>query len=58
MLYEAVQKAPEPGVDPEIIERYYKNFDDRFFLLCIEEMKKIDTFYSGIRAEMTSIQYL
>lgn len=54
MLYLAVEEAPSAEtVDPEIVMRHYKNFDEQFFTYCDKELKKINTFYSEKLAEAT-----
>lgn len=54
MLYMAVEEAPSSeSVDPEMVTRHYKNFDEQFFSYCDKELKKINTFYSEKFAEAT-----
>lgn len=54
MLYLTVEKAPSAEtVDPEIVTRHYRNFDEHFFHYCENELKKINTFYSEKLAEAT-----
>lgn len=54
MLYLTVEEAPSAeSVDPEIVTRHYKNFDEHFFHYCDKELKKINTFYSEKLAEAT-----
>lgn len=54
MLYLTVEEAPSAEtVDPEIVTRHYKNFDEHFFHYCDKELKKINTFYSEKLAEAT-----
>lgn len=48
MLYVAVEEAPSAeSVEEEIRRRHYANFDESFFHYCDQELKKINTFYSG-----------
>lgn len=48
MLYLAVEEAPSAeSVEEEIRRRHYANFDESFFHYCDQELKKINTFYSG-----------
>lgn len=50
MLYVAVEEAPSAeSVEEEIRRRHYANFDESFFHYCDQELKKINTFYSGER---------
>lgn len=50
MLYVAVEEAPSAeSVEEEIRRRHYANFDESFFHYCDQELKKINTFYSGMR---------
>lgn len=54
MLYLTVEEAPSAeSVDPEVVTRHYKNFDEHFFHYCDKELKKINTFYSEKLAEAT-----
>lgn len=54
MLYAAVEEAPSAeSVEPEVISRHFASFDEVFFTFCDRELKKINTFYSGI----TLIEY-
>lgn len=49
MLYLAIEEAPSSEcVEPEHVTRHFKNFDEHFFHYCDRELKKINTFYSGI----------
>lgn len=49
MLYLAVEGAPSAeNVEPEVASRHLANFDENFFHYCDQELKKINTFYSGI----------
>lgn len=49
MLYLAVEGAPSAeNVEPEVASRHLANFDEKFFHYCDQELKKINTFYSGI----------
>jgi len=49
MLYTAVEEAPSSeSVGPEIIARHFSTFDEVFFQYCDKELKKINTFYSGL----------
>lgn len=49
MLYTAVEEAPSAeNVEPEVLSRHFANFDETFFHYCDQELKKINTFYSGI----------
>lgn len=49
MLYIAVEEAPSvESVEDEILKRHFANFDENFFHYCDQELKKINTFYSGI----------
>ncbi|XP_046401366.1 xenotropic and polytropic retrovirus receptor 1-like [Ischnura elegans] len=53
-LYAAVEEAPSPEVvDVEEVTRHFKNFDEKFFQYCENELKKIDTFFSEKLAEST-----
>ena len=48
MLYRAVEEAPSAeSVEPEVITRHFASFDEVFFTFCDQELKKINTFYSG-----------
>lgn len=48
MLYVAVEEAPSAeSVEEEIRRRHYANFDESFFHYADQELKKINTFYSG-----------
>lgn len=48
MLYTTVEEAPSAeNVEPEILSRHFANFDETFFHYCDQELKKINTFYSG-----------
>lgn len=48
MLYSAVEAAPSAeNVEQEIVSRHFANFDENFFHYCDQELKKINTFYSG-----------
>lgn len=48
MLYTAVEEAPSAeNVEPEVLSRHFANFDETFFHYCDQELKKINTFYSG-----------
>ncbi|XP_018335489.1 xenotropic and polytropic retrovirus receptor 1 [Agrilus planipennis] len=52
MLYLAIEEAPSAeSVEPEVLTRHFKNFDEQFFLYCDKELKKINTFYSEKLAE-------
>ncbi|KAF2898457.1 hypothetical protein ILUMI_07715 [Ignelater luminosus] len=54
LLYLAVEEAPSAeSVEPEILTRHFKNFDEQFFHYCDKELKKINTFYSEKLAEAT-----
>ncbi|KAK9687082.1 SPX domain [Popillia japonica] len=54
MLYMAVEEAPSmESVDPDIVTRHYRNFDEQFFHYCEKELKKINTFYAEKLAEAT-----
>lgn len=54
MLYLAVEEAPSAeSVEPEVLARHLKNFDEQFFHYCDKELKKINTFYSEKLAEAT-----
>lgn len=54
LLYLAVEEAPSAeSVEPEILTRHFKNFDEQFFHYCEKELKKINTFYSEKLAEAT-----
>lgn len=54
MLYRAVEEAPSAeSVEPEILTRHFRNFDEHFFHYCDKELKKINTFYSEKLAEAT-----
>lgn len=54
MLYKAVEEAPSAeSVEPEILTRHFRNFDEQFFHYCDKELKKINTFYSEKLAEAT-----
>lgn len=54
MLYTTVEEAPSAeSVDPDIILRHYRNFDEQFFHYCDKELKKINTFFSEKLAEAT-----
>lgn len=49
MLYTAIEEAPSAeSVEPEIITRHFASFDEMFITFCDMELKKINTFYSGI----------
>lgn len=49
MLYTAVEEAPSAeSVEPEVITRHFASFDEVFFTFCDIELKKINTFYSGV----------
>lgn len=48
MLYTTVEEAPSAeNVEPEVLSRHFANFDESFFHYCDQELKKINTFYSG-----------
>lgn len=48
MLYTAVEEAPSAeNVEPEVLSRHFANFDESFFHYSDQELKKINTFYSG-----------
>lgn len=48
MLYTAVEEAPAAdSVEPEVLARHFAHFDEQFFHYCDNELKKINTFYSG-----------
>lgn len=54
MLYMAVEEAPSTeSVDPDIVMRHNRNFDEQFFHYCDKELKKINTFYAEKLAEAT-----
>ncbi|XP_063237550.1 solute carrier family 53 member 1-like isoform X2 [Bacillus rossius redtenbacheri] len=54
LLYDVVERAPSPeSVEPEVLSRYYANFDENFFHFCDAELKKINTFFSEKLAEAT-----
>ncbi|CAH1389364.1 unnamed protein product [Nezara viridula] len=56
MLYMGLEGGPsaESGeAEPEEVTRHFKNFDEKFFLYCDNELKKINTFYSEKLAEAT-----
>uniref|UniRef100_A0A1Y1L9U8 EXS domain-containing protein n=1 Tax=Photinus pyralis TaxID=7054 RepID=A0A1Y1L9U8_PHOPY len=54
LLYLAVEEAPSAeSVEPEVLMRHFKNFDEQFFHYCDKELKKINTFYSEKLAEAT-----
>lgn len=54
MLYMTVEEAPSAeSVEPEVLTRHFKNFDEQFFHFCDKELKKINTFYSEKFAEAT-----
>lgn len=54
LLYLAVEEAPSAeSVEPDILTRHFKNFDEQFFHYCDKELKKINTFYSEKLAEAT-----
>ncbi|KRT86680.1 hypothetical protein AMK59_2034, partial [Oryctes borbonicus] len=54
MLYLTVEEAPSAeSVDPDIVTRHYRNFDEQFFHYCEKELKKINTFYAEKLAEAT-----
>lgn len=54
MLYLAVEEAPSAeSVEPEVLARHFRNFDEHFLHYCEKELKKIDTFYSEKLAEAT-----
>lgn len=54
MLYMAVEEAPSAeSVEPEVLTRHFRNFDEHFFHYCDKELKKINTFYSEKLAEAT-----
>lgn len=49
MIYLAVEEAPSSEfVDNAEVTRHFMNFDEHFFNYCDKELKKINTFYSGI----------
>lgn len=53
MLYTAVEEAPSAeNVEPEVLSRHFANFDESFFHYCDQELKKINTFYSGTLQNM------
>lgn len=48
MLYLTVEEAPSAEcVEPELVTRHFKSFDEHFFHYSDSELKKINTFYSG-----------
>lgn len=52
MLYVAVEEAPSAeSVEEEVRRRHYANFDESFFHYCDQELKKINTFYSGEKGD-------
>ncbi|XP_044731656.1 xenotropic and polytropic retrovirus receptor 1 homolog isoform X3 [Chrysoperla carnea] len=54
MLYLAVEEAPSAeSVEPEVLTRHFRNFDEHFLHYCEKELKKIDTFYCEKLAEAT-----
>lgn len=54
MLYLAVEEAPSAeSVEPEVLTRHFKSFDEQFFHYSDKELKKINTFYSEKMAEAT-----
>ncbi len=54
MLYAAVEEAPSAEVvEPEVLQRFYANFDEKFFTFCEKELTKINTFYAEKLAEAT-----
>lgn len=56
MLYMGLERGPSTDsgeTEPEEVTRHFKNFDEKFFLYCDNELKKINTFYSEKLAEAT-----
>lgn len=54
MLSLAVEEAPSVEVvELEVRQRYFANFDEKFFTFCERELTKINTFYSEKLAEAT-----
>ncbi|KAL1445872.1 hypothetical protein WDU94_003544 [Cyamophila willieti] len=48
LLYQAIEEAPSlETTEQEVIARYFKMFDENFFVYCDKELKKINLFYSG-----------
>ena len=43
MVYMAIEEAPSPEVvEPDLRQRYFANFDERFFTFCEKELNKIN----------------
>ena len=54
MLYLAMEEAPDSEVvEPDVLQRYYAHFDEKFFTFCQKELDKIDIFFSEKLAEAT-----
>ncbi|ODN00179.1 Xenotropic and polytropic retrovirus receptor 1 [Orchesella cincta] len=54
MLYSAVEQSPASDVvEPEIITRYFAQFDEQFFHFSEKELVKINTFYNEKLSEAT-----
>uniref|UniRef100_A0A8D8XEH9 Xenotropic and polytropic retrovirus receptor 1 n=1 Tax=Cacopsylla melanoneura TaxID=428564 RepID=A0A8D8XEH9_9HEMI len=54
LLYQAIEEAPSlETTEQEVIARYFKMFDENFFVYCDKELKKINLFYSEKLAEAT-----
>lgn len=54
LLYGAIEEAPSAEVvEPEVRQRYFANFDEKFFTFCERELAKINTFFSEKLAEAT-----
>lgn len=57
LLYNAVEQAPSSDVvEPDIITRYYAQFDEQFFHFCEKELVKINTFYNGNLIQLSKLQ--
>lgn len=50
MLYTAVEESPSREfIDPDLLNRYFMKFNEKFFEYCSTELEKINLFYAGKR---------
>lgn len=48
MLYTAVEESPSREfIDPDLLNRYFIKFNEKFFAYCSTELEKINSFYAG-----------
>ena len=54
LLYAAVEESPSPEVvEPDVLQRYFANFDEKFFTFCDKGKKESE----GLRGSIFFILY-